>query len=145
MNSLEDYKRKNEKLSEEMLESTRPIVKQLEEEITKRNVATALWEKQERELSTTISKSILIKNWWWYCEYRVQTLTGTQSKKKNWKSNALFKKAQIINVREMNQKEIYMDQYIGFLVYIKIYLHSWKFCHVFKSAHSSSNGDYKWF
>lgn len=62
MNSLEDYKRKNEKLSEEMLESTRPIVKQLEEEITKRNVATALWEKQERELSTTISKSVLIKN-----------------------------------------------------------------------------------
>lgn len=55
MNTLEDYKRKNEKLSEEMLDSTRPIVKQLEEEIAKRNAAAALWEKQERELSTTIS------------------------------------------------------------------------------------------
>lgn len=55
MNTLEDYKRKNEILSEEMLDSTRPIVKQLEEEIAKRNAAAALWEKQERELSTTIS------------------------------------------------------------------------------------------
>lgn len=56
MNTLEEYKRKNETLSEEMLNSTRPIVKQLEDEISKYNAAAALWEKQEKELTFTISK-----------------------------------------------------------------------------------------
>ncbi len=56
MNTLEEYKRKNETLSEEMLDSTKPIVKQLQDEISKRNAAAVMWEKQEKELNVTISK-----------------------------------------------------------------------------------------
>lgn len=56
MNTLEEYKRRNEKLSEEMLNSTKPIVKQLEDEIGKHNAAAALWERQEKELAATISE-----------------------------------------------------------------------------------------
>ena len=55
MNMLEEYKRKNEKLSEEMLNSTKPIVKQLENEINKSNAAAARWEKQEKDYLATIS------------------------------------------------------------------------------------------
>lgn len=60
MNMLEEYKRKNEKLSEEMLNSTKPIVKQLEEQISKNNAATVLSEKNEKELTITISMIFLV-------------------------------------------------------------------------------------
>lgn len=57
LNTVEEYKRKHEQLSEEMLNSTKPIVKQLENEINKNNAATVLWEKQERDYLATISKT----------------------------------------------------------------------------------------
>lgn len=56
MNALEEFKRKNELASEDILAATRPIAKQLQEEITKNNVAAVMWEKQEKELTVTVCK-----------------------------------------------------------------------------------------
>lgn len=57
MNTLEEYKRRCENSSEDVLNATKPIARQLEDEIAKNNEAAARWEKQERELTSSIGKT----------------------------------------------------------------------------------------
>ncbi|XP_065222799.1 TATA element modulatory factor isoform X2 [Planococcus citri] len=55
-NLLEEYKRKCENASEDVLNATKTIAKQLEDEIAKYNAASASWEKQEKELCSIINE-----------------------------------------------------------------------------------------
>ncbi|KAL6972490.1 TATA element modulatory factor 1 [Sarracenia purpurea var. burkii] len=60
LNLLEEYKRKCENASEDVLNATKTIAKQLEDEISKYNAASASWEKQEKELCSIISEYFIL-------------------------------------------------------------------------------------